>query len=618
MSSLNENKIINQFNQMKTAQSWLNQPNQSVFKQVERRVIRQLLQAMLYENIVEYKTEKKSDETLIFRIAGTNNAGEKVIYECVGKKYLSFDLIRLFKNKVITRIDANESREATLQDVINDILLHLKDTVNLATFINELEQTLIKDTQARSLCIQEQLSKEERKFDALESNLLDAHTYHPCYKSRIGFTLNDNFAYGPEFKQSIHLVWLAVHNDHVSVNVSNRFKDSQYIDHQLTEHERKNFKNILIQQNLNPADYTFIPVHPWQWDNTLINVFYNEINAKKIVLLGPADDVYRAQQSLRSLTNFSDLNKPYLKVSMNMTNTSSTRILARHTVMNGPIITDWLKQLIQNDATAQKLDFNILAEYIGISFNHETLPLERQPKAYGTMGAIWRESIHQYLKDSEEAFPFNGLSYVPNGQQPLIEEWIANYGVEAWAQQLLKVSVLPIIHMLYAEGIGMESHGQNIILIHENGWPVRIALKDFHDGIRFSPKHLARPQFAPELVSLPASHAKINRNSFIFTDDVEAVRDFSSDCFFFICLTDIAIFLADQYQLDEKVFWETTANIIHQYQQEHPQHQERFKLFDLFAEHFNVEELTKRRLLGDSQARFKAVPNPLHAFSKGK
>jgi len=333
-------------------------------------------------------------------------------------------------------------------------------------------------------------------------------------------------------------------------------------------------------------------------------------------MLGKTDDIYRAQQSLRSLTNFSDFKKPYIKLAMNLTNTSSTRILARHTVMNGPIITDWLQQLIQTDATALKLDFVILAEFLGVSFNHETLAEERMPKAYGTMGAIWRESIHQYLRNGEAAIPFNGISHLQSNDLPLIDPWIQQYGVDAWTKQLLKVAVLPIIHMLYAEGIGMESHGQNIILLHQDGWPTRIALKDFHDGIRYSPDHLARKALAPNLVPLPASHAKINRNSFILTDDVDAVRDFSCDCFFFICLTDIAIFLKDHYRLNEDTFWEITADIIDQYQNEHPQHIERFNLFNLFSAEYHVEELTKRRLLGDSQARFKAVANPLYKFSK--
>ena len=63
------------------------------------------------------------------------------------------------------------------------------------------------------------------------------------------------------------------------------------------------------------------------------------------------------------------------------------------------------------------------------------------------------------------------------------------------------------------------------MLIHRDGWPLRIALKDFHDGVRYAERHLARPELRPTLEPLPASHARINRNSFILTEDVDAVRE---------------------------------------------------------------------------------------------
>ena len=31
-----------------------------------------------------------------------------------------------------------------------------------------------------------------------------------------------------------------------------------------------------------------------------------------------------------------------------------------------------------------------------------------------------------------------------------------------------------------------------MMLIHENGWPTRIAFKDFHDGVRFKREHLMK------------------------------------------------------------------------------------------------------------------------------
>lgn len=76
----------------------------------------------------------------------------------------------------------------------------------------------------------------------------------------------------------------------------------------------------------------------------------------------------------------------------------------------------------------------------------------------------------------------------------------------------------------------------------------------------------------------------------------------------------MAIFLHQHYQLEESEFWQMTAEVITGYQAEHPQHSARYDAFDVFAPFYEVEELTKRRLLGDGERRFKSVPNPLHAF----
>jgi siderophore synthetase component len=374
------------------------------------------------------------------------------------------------------------------------------------------------------------------------------------------------------------------------------------------------FSATLQAQGKSLADMYLVAVHPWQWQRIVSARFHRELAQQEIIWLGQGGDSYRPQQSIRSLANQTSPAKCYLKLSLSITNTSTSRILAGHTVLNGPIVTDWLKALVAGNDYARQLDFIILGEILGVTFNYQQLPDTRRAPAYGVMGAIWRESLRPSLRDKEDAVPCNGLCHLDQDGTPLIDPWIARHGLRDWTRQFLKVTVEPIIHMLFAEGVAMESHAQNIVLLHQNGWPTRIALKDFHDGVRFSPAHLAKPELSPALVPVPESHARINRNSFILTDDLEAVRDFTCDAFFFICLAEQAIFMQRHYQLEEEVFWAMTADIIIAYQQTHPEHGSRYAAFDVFGPSFKVEELTKRRLLGDSEPRFRAVPNPLHNF----
>lgn len=587
---------------------------------VEYRLLGQLLQTLLYEDVVSYNACHLDSGTM-FQAMGVDDNGDTVIYECSGLLSDSFQLIRLYHTTLVRISSSGEKSPAHLHQMLEELLSVEKQSPRFASFIAELEQTFIKDLQSRVQGYSPSVPATQLSPEELERHFMDAHSYHPCYKSRMGFSVSDNQLYGPEFGHAFNVVWLAISKTRSDCKVSHHLNADHFfldsVDHSI---------KVLFEEKLNAlkkttTDYRLIPVHPWQWEHTIMSNFAHELSNGELIYLGESNEKYQAQQSIRTLQNNHDPAKEYLKLSMNLTNTSSTRILANHTVLNGPIITDWLQNLIESNDTARNLRFVILKEIAGISFNQDKINDTRKPQTYGSLGAIWRESIHSYLDEGESAVPFNGLSHLDNqyndsDSAPFIAPWIEKYGLNTWVSQLLNVTVQPIIHMLYAEGIGMESHGQNIVLIMRDGMPTRIALKDFHDGVRYSTEHLTRPELSPTLVDMPESHKKLNRNSFIITDDVDAVRDFSCDCFFFICLSDLAIFLKQHFELSESLFWEQVADTIYTYQQNHPELAERFELFDLFAPTYEVEELTKRRLLGDGERRFKQVPNPLHRFRK--
>ena len=616
MNVLEAREIKNQTGEGDPDANWIAALQSPRYREVEQRVVRQLLQALIYEGILpyEYAHNRTTQGTSQFFLEGKTADGWLVQYRCPGEIKDSFGLVKLDQGPVMRVAGDNETRPATLPDVLAEILSRIPPSERVSAFMDELEHTLLKDLQAQSQPRSDLLPAAQRNYDELEGDIMDAHLYHPCYKSRIGFSLDDNRRYGPEFKQPLQLHWIAVHKRNGRMNHSSRTDYQTFIRQELGADEYQRFAAILHQQNKHIDDYLLMPVHPWQWQEQIASLFHSELVSRDIVWLGAGQDSYRAQQSIRTLANHSARDKAYVKLSLSITNTSTSRILAAHTVMNGPIVTDWLHGLIEHDSYAKELDFVILGEVLGVSFNYDVMPESRKAKAYGTLGAIWRESLHGYLKEGEAAAPFNGLCHMEEGGRPLIDPWIRQHGVRAWTERLLHVTVNPIIHMLFAHGIGMESHAQNIMLIHKDGRPARIALKDFHDGVRFSPQHLTQPERNPALVPVPASHARINRNSFILTDDLDAVRDFSCDAFFFICMAETAIFLARHYALPEKEFWTMTAKVIREYQQRHPQHAARFQAFDVFAPTFQVEELTKRRLLGDSEPRFRQVPNPLHDF----
>ncbi|MFE5320878.1 IucA/IucC family protein [Paenibacillus sp. NPDC056579] len=611
-------------NESRRGNDWIEALQSSEYRRVEQRIIRQLIESLLYEGIVvrqnaedetQATSESTKDEEIV--LSGVTADGEAVTYLCTGRTKRSFGRIRLSRTGAVRRVGSEGTEsEARLADLVQEVLGPVIEPDRLALFMEELGQTLIKDVQAQYAAPLREFSGSERSYDELEGNIMDGHPYHPCYKSRIGFNLEDNASFGPEFKPALYPLWLVVPVDQVALAHSTALDFISFMVTELGAGTAERFVEKLKAAGKSPESYRFVPVHPWQWREITVRLLHSSIAEGEIVLLGEGEDEYRPQQSIRTLANMSHREKAYLKLPMNLINTSTGRMLAKHTVLNAPIISDWLSQLVEQDPVAQQLDFVLLREIAGVVYDHETAPLPAlvRPKTYGTLGAIWRESVHLFLREEEEASPFNALSHIERSGTPFIDPWVKAHGVEAWTRQLLNVSVRPLIHLLFAHGVALESHAQNMVLIHRNGVPVRVAFKDFHDGIRFSRRDLANPEACPVLHALSDHHARVNPNSFIETDRADMVRDFVHDAFFFINLTEVCFLLEERYGLPEESFWRMVADIIHEYRREHPQHEARYQAFDLFASTIQVEQLTSRRLLGDTQIRMQEAPNPLHPF----
>ncbi|WP_308722308.1 IucA/IucC family protein [Paenibacillus polysaccharolyticus] len=573
-----------------------------VYVEVQERIIRQALEAMWFEDILDRQVSGSEWST-----CGVTATGESVVYSCDAEQKFSFARVKVKAGSI-----KREGVVCTDLDVfLEEMVLNRLQGAKLTAFVQELQETMAKDSQCRAL-LPLRIPAEDRHYDALESHMTDGHLYHPSYKSRLGFSLKDNLAYGPEFNADIPLVWVAVRKEMAQAATSDGYELTALLEQHLTKEDLQQFRQVISDKTASlPMDaYVFIPIHPWQWEHAVESIFAKQLMDGDIIYLGASASVYRAQQSIRSLSNRENPVAPYIKLALSITNTSSTRILAQHTTQNAPLISDWLDQLVREDEVLQREQFAILKEIMGLSFRYEQLPVTQYGRAYGTLGAIWRENVSVHLNEGETAWPLNALMLVQRNGVPYIQEAIERHGVQTWAEALVRTLALPIIHLLYAHGIAFECHAQNIILVLENELPKRIILKDLHDGVRYVPDQLLHPERAPKLHPEPETHRKFNRYSFIYAGDVSEVRDYTYDAFFFICMTDIALSL-EPYGLCEEAFWQLCAGVIMDYQRQHPEYAERFNMLDLLAEDALIEEMTKRRLYGDGELYFRKTNNPL-------
>ncbi|MEW6732315.1 MAG: IucA/IucC family protein [Acidobacteriota bacterium] len=586
------------------------------FIEVRRRILRQLIESLIYERVITPEVAASSADR-VFLLAGKTEAGCPVTYRCHGRQAFGFDRIRLSSDPVM-RINGETTREAeSLAEFLLEIrALHDADETLLCRFIGELEQTLLKDTFAQYYRQESNCLLRTYNYDKIESGLPDGHPYHPSYKSRIGFDYVDNLLFGPEYSPMFQPFLLAAHRQWTRCEASRSIDLGRFIFTELGVNKYDECMRSLRQRDLNPDDYLILPVHPWQWREQIMSAFFEDIRNQRLVPLGITADSYIPQQSIRTLANYDEPAKAYLKHSLSIVNTSTSRILAPHTVQNAPLISDWLHTLVDQDPFLKdEMQVVILREVLGIAYDRPQPDL-MQSKTYGLLSCIWRESIHPYLSTGESAVPWNILCHIDRDSRPFIIDWVKQHGLEQWLERLLTVGILPLIHLLQAHGMALESHAQNMVLIHRHGIPQRIALRDFHDGIRFSPQLLARPDLQPRLHSMSPYHARVNRNSFIITDIPAQVRDFLHDAFFFINLSELGLFLDEQFGFSEKQFWSIANKIVVTYQQRFTHLQDRFEIFDLYTPLIEVERLTSRRLFPDTSLQLHSVRNPLYLMKE--
>jgi siderophore synthetase component len=569
------------------------------YRRARHRVLRQLVEALLFERALPQMSW--DGDTVI--IPGRSANGDDVRYDCRAHRSVGFGRIRT--TTPLMRQAAGQRSEATdpaefLAEIAPSLLA---DEGRLAQFATDLLSTQIKD--AVALNYRQPIILRDADYNTIDARLTDAHPYHPCYKSRVGFTLADSRRYSPETANAIRPVLLAARRDRCFLAIGNIAGGSVETS-LLCAADAEQFEQALRRRSLRVEDYVPLPVHPWQWEEVILPLYHPSLARSELVSIGSLNANYWPQQSIRTLSNLSDVRAPNLKLSMNLVNTSTARGLSPHTVVNAPAISDWLSALVRcTDWRPPMAEPIVLHEFAGIGFT----PSGNAAGQYGALACIWRQSIQSRLRPGESAAPMTALIHVDSDGRPFIDGWVRRYGAASWLQRLIERAWLPVLNLLWEHGIALESHAQNMILVHEEGWPSRVAVKDLAGGVRYCRQHLSAPP--PPLVSPSAEHVRNRPAAFTEADTAEELRDYTFDALFFVNLAEVAPLLKRYYDLAETQFWQIVRDVLVQHQARHPQLRDRFSRFDCFACEIGIEQLASRRYLPEVRLRTGPAPNPL-------
>ncbi|WEZ82406.1 IucA/IucC family protein [Rhizobium sp. 32-5/1] len=488
-------------------------------------------------------------------------------------------------------------KPASLEALIADLPGPL---VHRQRLLDELQQTIAfcrLNDEALTPRLRRQMSLAQ-----LEGALEEGHPYHPCFKARTGFSASDHLSYGPEAGNAFQLVWLLVSRRHIRQALPQ--SEADFWLHELGPETWSQLQQKRDELRLNASDFGLIPLHPWQWENLRISLLSPWIEAGDAYFLGPMGDSYTATQSIRTLMNDSRPMAASIKLPMNLVNTSSRRILEPHSVCTAPVISEWIGGIVAQDHLFRsRYPMTILREYAGIIADAEG-------DLAGQVGAIWRQSAEATLLPGEAIVPLNALMMSEHDGRPFADDWIQAHGLMPWLNRLIEVIVLPVWHLLVCHGIAVEAHGQNMLLLHRDGWPVRLILRDFHESIEFSPSFLREPDLMPDFASLHPDYRDAPPDRFYWTDNLDSLRELVMDTLFVYNLSEISHLFEESYSLPESLFWQRVDACLASYVEDTGM-AGRQSLLGHSNASILTESLMTRKLFAQQPEYHHLAPNPL-------
>ncbi|MYW65966.1 IucA/IucC family siderophore biosynthesis protein [Streptomyces sp. SID8379] len=436
-------------------------------------------------------------------------------------------------------------------------------------------------------------------FQAIETGMTEGHPCFVANNGRLGFGIHEYLSYAPETASPLRLIWLAATRDRAAFTAGAGLDYESFLRDELGDETIARFHTVLREQDLDPADYLLIPVHPWQWWNKLSVTFAAEIAQQHLVCLGEGDDEYLAQQSIRTFFNRSAPEKHYVKTALSVINMGFMRGLSAAYMEATPAINDWLANLIENDEVLKGTGLTIIRERAAVGYRH--LEYEAATDRYSPyrkmLAALWRESPVPSLAPGERLATMASLLHVDREGASLAGALIERSGLtpREWLKPYLKSYLTPLLHSFYAYDLVFMPHGENVILVlDERGVVQRAIFKDIAEEIAvMDPDAVLPPQVDRIRADVPDDMKLLS----IFTDVF--------DCFFRF----LAANLVTDGVLDEDTFWSAVAECVRDHQESTPQLADKFDRFDMFAPTFALSALNRLQLRNNEQMVDLADPS---------
>jgi siderophore synthetase component len=482
-----------------------------------------------------------------------------------------------------------------------EFIIEFKDVLGISesllpTYLEEITSTLYST--AYKIANEKYTSKDllDLDYQKIEHAMTEGHPCFVANSGKNGFNIDDFAAYSPEANAPLQLLWLAGHRSKATFSGIENLDYQKVLQQELSAETITLFENVIVSQGYDIDDYYFFPVHPWQWFNKLALIFAPDIADGHLVCLGYGEDEYSAQQSIRTFFNLSSPEKFYAKTALSVINMGFMRGLSPYYMQSTPAITEWVADLVENDAYLQQKGFTLLGEVATIGYrNFLYEPLGRSIPHNKMLAALWRESPIPKLAKGQKIMTMAALLHVDQSGNSFVSELIKQSGIPAisWIKSYLDAYLSPLLHCFYKHEMVFMPHGENLILVLENHVPVKAIMKDITEEVMLFNGEIPLPEKVKRIHIQIKEPLKI---LFLFNDVFQ---------FYFRFLSAV---LSESNTLAEDDFWSAVADCIQQYQEEHPHLKEQFKKYNLFDSEFDSCCLNRLQLRNNKQMLDLAAP----------
>lgn len=514
---------------------------------VNQKLVAKSLQELSYEQILKPETS----DGLNFVFSLTNG----VKYLCKGWRGIWTDV--KVQPESIVRVDQNgisESVQSAGQFFIDTQSETKMDDIVLGNFLEEMHNTLYSDISISKVHERYTCDQMMTWTGVQIQSILNGHPKLLLNKGRMTWSAGDLEEFAPENQPQLRLMWLAIRKESVLSSQVEGVDSDKILSQSMDKEELARFRKYLQEKSISSEEFVFVPVHPWQWDRIIQIQFATELSLGTIVALGVFGDVYQPQISLRTLSNVSRPGLWDIKLPLTILNTSSIRGIAAKYIPVGGDLSKKISEICAQDKVLTNVQ--VLGEVAGVSYQHPIFKqISQAPYRYHEyLGVIWRECAESKVEAGELALLTGSFFHRDSQGASLLGAYVKASGLSMteWLRQYFEVVVVPLYHLQLKYGIGLVSHGQNIVLRLKQHRPVGLIIKDFQGDLRLSKDSVLlkeAPEIAKHLVQLPANYLIHD----LFTGHFVTVLRFISE----------VLFESENYS--EYEFYKTLGEVIRDY-----------------------------------------------------